>query len=194
MIEEPSKKRSTTYKTTNGLRIEIPSLNNIYFELFSILILCPWAFGLYFVIKLFLLPSLSFSNSFVLIFSIVWLTFWLFWGLSVIYYFLWERKGTEIIQVHKNTLAIESVIAGLSFLNRKKEYYLDSIANMEVVNQPDLGNNRFNFLDHQIPKIRFDYGTKTIRFAKEVEEGEARMLIKALKNAITESYADSDLA
>jgi hypothetical protein len=67
----------------------------------------------------------------------------------------------------------------------KKYYEIKSIYNLAVNPEPDMGiwntNNR-DIYGAKRGKIKFDYGLKTVKFASDVDEAEARMIVSDLRN------------
>ncbi|WP_197407677.1 hypothetical protein, partial [Oceanivirga salmonicida] len=93
----------------------------------------------------------------------------------------WFLFGYELIIVENGNLKISKKIW---FINLKKEYEIREIKDIAICQNtlPWLYNmnNRHPFpFGNQ--KIKFDYGMKTIKFAIEIDEAEAKMIIEKLK-------------
>lgn len=130
-----------------------------------------------------------FANAFLLF----WLVGWTVGGVVALYKISWQLVGREIINVERGLLRIEKSVKGIG---RKKVYDIKSIQNIDINPTQDLGdwggNYNRNLFGMKGGKIKFDYGMKTIKFANDIDEAEARMIIEKLKgniNLIEENFA-----
>lgn len=119
-----------------------------------------------------------FANAFLLF----WLTGWTVGGAFVMYMISWQLVGREIITLERGLLKIEKSVKGIG---RKKVYDVRSIKNIDINPTQDVGiwggyYNR-NLFGMKGGKIKFDYGMTTIKFANDIDEAEARMVIAKLK-------------
>jgi hypothetical protein len=88
----------------------------------------------------------------------------------IIYRVLWVTTGREIINVNSKT----TMISYQMFLrNKSKEYWSDKIIDLRV--------NETALFWKSGDMIKFDYGSKTFTFGKEITEAEARQLIFIMK-------------
>ena len=120
-----------------------------------------------------------FANAFLLF----WLLGWTVGALYVIYTILWQLIGRELIIVEKGLMTIGKSVKGIG---RKKSYEIKSIKKLDVNPIQGVGiwhaNYNRNMFGMRNGKIKFDYGMKTIKFANDVDEAEARMIFEKLKN------------
>lgn len=182
MIQKPFAGRASIHQDFNGLTIEIPSKRHWFVIIFMMIWLGGWLMGELFALKMILTPNFPiFANIFIL----VWLIGWTIGGAFVIYNILWQLIGREIILVEHNLLTIEKSVKGVG---RKRQYEIASIQNMDI--NPVADRSTWN-KGKQSPspfgtntgKIKFDYGMKTIKFASEIDEAEARKIIQKFKDS-----------
>jgi hypothetical protein len=179
MIERPSNGRARISQDFTALKIEIPSRKNWFVLIFFTFWLGGWFMGESFAIQEVFNSGVPFYENAFLLF---WLGGWTVGGAFVILTILWQLIGKEIIIVSRGILKIEKSIR---FVGLKKSYDIASIKNLTINPVPQLSNwnnrrNSSNVLNSG--KIQFDYGMKTIKFANDVEEAEARMLLTKLKD------------
>jgi hypothetical protein len=120
-----------------------------------------------------------------LIFFLIWITFWTFGGVMAFKSLLWNLIGKEIITVDQVSLTIDKKGA---LLFKKRMYDINQVKSIRV-QEDDTSNDGFfsrrrtdfGFAAYE-GTIRFDYGLKTIKFAVEIDEAEAKFIIEELKN------------
>ncbi len=112
----------------------------------------------------------------------VFVFFLLYFLFSFIKPIIWIFFGEEIIIVDKGILSIKKAVFGFGL---SKKYEIKSIRDMTVVHITDPYNGIRNFnrrsLGKGIGKITFDYGMKTIKFAYEIDEAEAKKILKLFR-------------
>ena len=110
---------------------------------------------------------------------------WLISALFMAQIFLWHIAGKEIVEVSPQSIGIRFQI---SALGRSRVYLAEHIKNLRLSPSyaeighpfwPDLSG--FNLIHN---RLAFDYGAKTIRFARGLEEAEAKQLLKAIEGAL----------
>ncbi|WP_067141742.1 hypothetical protein [Oceanivirga salmonicida] len=107
----------------------------------------------------------------------VWLICWTIGGIGAIYTLFWKLIGYELITVENANLKISKK---LGLINRKRKYEIREIKDMAII-QSTLSYNDKDFFAFENQKIKFDYGMKTIKFASEIDEAEAKMILEKLK-------------
>lgn len=117
-------------------------------------------------------------------FIMVWLAFWIAGGLFVMKTLIWYLIGQEIIIIDHEQI---SIARKNDLLFRQKIYDLREAKRFHVEEEPfefvfwgrrnDLGvfRNRGT--------IRFDYGLKTIKFANDMDEAEAKHILEKLRSS-----------
>ena len=179
MIEKPSVGRAIIKQTFNGLVIEIPSKKNWFVILFLLAWMGGWVMG-----ELFAINSLFDAGSpiNVNLFLLFWVVGWTIGGAFAIYVMLWQLFGKEIINLDKGVLSIENSIKGIG---RKKQFDVKAIKSIDLSMESDMmheGNYNYSLRGFSGGRIKFDYGMKTIKFAKGIDEAEAKMIIEKLKS------------
>ncbi|WP_067141275.1 hypothetical protein [Oceanivirga salmonicida] len=160
------------------LEIKIPSKKSI----FAIIFLCVWLIG-WFLGETFALSTIFFNSdidSFDKIFVSVWVIAWTFGGLFAFGILNWFLFGYELIIVENGNLKISKKIW---FINLKKEYEIREIKDISVVRNFSSPAAYYNIhtITSQFGRIKFDYGMKTIKFAINIDEAEAKMILEKLK-------------
>lgn len=179
MIEKPTNGRARINQDINSLNISIPSKKNWFIIIFMTAWMGGWVMGEAFAIRtIFNSDTPIIANAFLLF----WLVGWTVGGAFVIYTISWQLVGREIINVERGLLRIEKSVKGIG---RKKVYDINSIQNIDINPTQDFGiwggNYNLNLFGMKGGKIKFDYGMKTIKFANDIDEAEARMIIEKLK-------------
>lgn len=179
MIERPSSGRARIRPDLNALRIEIPAKKNWFVLLFLMVWMGGWVMG-----ESFALVSVFGSNTPLEIsaFLLIWLVGWTIGGAFAFYKILWLLMGMEIILLKNRILTIEQSVRGIG---RKKQYDLQLIKNLALNAEPEgehwgLKTYRSSYKARG-GKLKFDYGLKTIKFADEIDEAEARFLLEKIK-------------
>ncbi len=176
-MEVPSAGRASITDLGNELQISIPSKKNVFIILFLLAWSCGWFFGEKEVITTLLNPETANKNSG---FLIVWLIGWTIGGMAVFGTILWLLFGREIISLSHSRIKIERSVWGIGW---KKEYDFSQAKNFR--NAPDMNISPFGFRQKNpiigSPKIAFDYGMRTIRFACDVDEAEGAHLLDRIR-------------
>ena len=179
MIEKPSVGRAIITKDYNSLNIEIPSKKNWIIIIFLSAWMGGWVMGESFALgQIFNFDSPIFANAFIFF----WLIGWTVGGAFVLYIILWQLIGREKISIDRGIIKLERSVKGIG---RKKEYDINSITNIDINPTMDSGifSNSYNrdLLGMKGGKIKFDYGMKTIKFARDINEAEAKIIIELLR-------------
>ena len=177
MIQQPSSDRLKINQDFYSLSIEIPSKKNWIALIFMIAWLIGWGVGEVFAVREIFNPDTEFIAK---AFLFIWVIGWTVGGAVVLYFILWQLIGYEIIQVERGFLTLKRFVFGIG---QAKKYDIKSIKNMAISFAPSARkNNKRNIRGVGGGKIRFDYKTKSIKFAKNIKEIEAKMIIEKLKD------------
>lgn len=115
---------------------------------------------------------------------IVWLGFWAYFEFTTARAYLFKKYGKEKIWIKGSTFNYWRDIAGRG---KKLEFETDLMKELKVVekNKKDF----FQFMSDSFwvvgtESISFTYGTKTYRFGVQLNEEDAKELLKQIKHAI----------
>lgn len=181
--EKPGKGRATVDDKGYELEVIIPSKKNILVTLFLCAWLGGWAIGEIMVIGT-MLPATAEAGIGLSAFTIFWLIGWTIGGGVVISIVAWNLFGKEIINLSSENLKIERKALRVS---RVKNYIIPDINNLRVTGlnevQSFFGWSGQDFWGMN-GKLAFDYGMKTVKFARGIDEAEARHILEILKRML----------
>ena len=142
--------------------------------LFSPIWLAGWTVGGFFAI-IRILSNLNLFDAFFLI-------FWLLAEIFVLYAWLWNVCGKEIIKSVGNRIIIKNDIFGFGFAN---QYQISKISKLRASGFYGFAD-KFNFSRWNISggTITFDYEGKSIRFGLLLDEEEAKEAVRILKKKL----------
>jgi hypothetical protein len=100
-------------------------------------------------------------------------------GATVVYGWLWNAIGREVVGVRSGVLAIRRDVAGLGF---SREYSLSDVRRLRVSVPPSNAGRwsspiRFG---REPGVIAFDHGARTVRFAEGLDEAEASLVLEEM--------------
>ncbi|MEN8241704.1 MAG: hypothetical protein ABFS17_07275, partial [Chloroflexota bacterium] len=186
--------RHTVEKSGSDVRVTLPVKRNLFYILWTGLFIFAWGQMLYAFLASFIFENPEFDLAKVtlseteniapiIVFGIIVLLFILFFlgfGLLAIYSFLWLIIGKEIFEANSSVL---KVTRQLYSWKRTREYAAEDVKDLRVTTkQLWFGSTRaLQKLLGSNGMIAFDYGAKTIRFGLEIDEAEAKQIILALK-------------
>jgi hypothetical protein len=151
---------------------------------FSCAWLGGWAIGEISALTLFLPLGIGEGTS-IIVFVVFWLIGWTIGGTVVILIVAWNLVGKEVIILSADILKIELRIL---MLKRTKRYLPTNIKNFRLLATGE-GQLMFNLFQREFwgfnGNIAFDYGMKTIKFSKGIDEAEASYIINLLKRRIS---------
>jgi hypothetical protein len=194
-IVQPPKERHTIQDDGAALRITIPSRKQVFFMFFIGFWLIGWAIGEIFaggmviagVISLLSgTPAISEVERVGLtgggLFMLAWLGIWTVAGGGILYAFLWQLIGKEIVEVSYEGIKIQRAVGRLG---RKKEYLASHIKELRVaplmMDASMFGWTRMGYLwGMSGGLIAFDYGAQTFRFGAGVDEAEAKHILEKI--------------
>ncbi len=176
-IVSPEKLRSSISDFGGQLQIVIPTKKNWFIILFFAAWLVGWAVGEFTV------PTAFFNkgnDTAPLIFTAAWLVAWTVGGMFIIYTWLWQAFGKEIITVDGSYISIKKNVFGLGKLN---QYQIGHIKNLRIA---PMGYNPWDFRSRMQFSgltggvLAFDYGARTFWFGIGVDEVEANEILKKI--------------
>jgi hypothetical protein len=186
-IIQPGKERHTFQDAGSSIKFTVPSRKHWFAIFFQGFWITLWAlmgtvFGIIFyktiIELLFTQPldnAISSGLAFGGIFGGFWLAVWMAGGIFVIYTFLWQLVGKEIVEISSESVKYQRAILGLG---RVKEYLAIHIKDLRV--SPSMTTYRmFAHLKATGP-IAFDYGARTYRFGEGIDEAEAKQIIEKI--------------
>lgn len=113
---------------------------------------------------------------------IVWIGFWLYFEYKITIAYLWRRNGKEVIKLRNNKLFYKRDVAGRG---KFKTYQLDYIKNLRITETKENSfmeslNNSYWVIAGE--KLIFDYYGKEIKFGVQLQDEDAKALIKLIKS------------
>ncbi len=188
MPVEPPKPRYTVEDLEDTLQFTIPSRKYWFILIFIPFWLIMWAIAEVMVAGILIGGLVGALNGtidrpgliFPAIFLVVWLSAWTVGGFLVVYAFLWQLVGKEILEVSPQSVTVRRRILGF---NRSKEYLAEHISGLRVTPLPTtaFGIRANGFWGMTAGPLTFDYGAKTFRVASGAEEAEAKQIIAAIQ-------------
>jgi hypothetical protein len=191
-VVPPTPRFKTETLDSNITRITIPSRKNWFAIFFLGFWLFGWAIGEFAVLGFLAFfafalvfgksteTSLSFAG-FGGLYMLVWLGVLTVGGGFVLYNWLWQIAGKEVIDISSTGITIANKIFSFS---RPKEYNAQYIKELRV-SQPinsmwsPWGRTKQVWGTGQ-GIIAFDYGAKTVRFGSGFDEAEAKMILSEI--------------
>jgi hypothetical protein len=109
----------------------------------------------------------------------VWLAMALAGTMAVVYGWLWNAIGREVVSLRSGLLVIRREVAGIGL---SREYGLADVRNLRVsVPPPDAGRWSSPLRFGRAPGvIAFDHGARTVRFGEGLDESEASLVLDEL--------------
>lgn len=192
MPEQPALPRYTSETTGSSLKFVIPSRKNWSIIIFFGFWLMIWAVGEIALSISFISAIIDiifdrkvFEGFFGGIFMLIILAIWTGFASVILYTWLWNITGKEIIEVTDGSIKIAHRI--FSF-GKPKEYLVAHIKDLRAI--PFIANEIWGFrimfrFTWGVPPgtLAFDYGAKTINFGSGCEEAEAKMILKEIWQA-----------
>ncbi|PJZ75311.1 hypothetical protein [Leptospira neocaledonica] len=175
-IEKIGMRRSKIEYLGDRIQITIPSRKNWLSIILQTFWLGGWLFGEIMVPAfLFVGPILSLEK----LFMLLWLAIWTIGGGYVIYNIFWSLVGKEIITFSYDRLKIEKKIFQINFV---KVYSMMDASDFRIsTSSPSNAWYYRNYPPYLTGLISFDYGMKTIKFATEIDEAEAKYLLEEMQ-------------
>ena len=189
-IIEPTSARHTVEDRGDVLVITVPSRKQWFSTAFLSFWLVGWALGEIVVGSILLkglldllfgkpdLPGASgVAISGIGLFLLAWFAVWTMGGVLAISTFFWQIVGREVIEVRYDSISVRRQMFGLGLARR--QYLAESIRELRVSLPPYSRNRQRLTIPWSVDGgwIAFDYGAKTVRFAGEVDEAEAKQIV-----------------
>jgi len=167
---EPSKFRAQISDERGGLRIVIPPTRKWYPILLLSIFIAAWVYGLISIVR----QGHNKGGGLPLPYAVLAMNV----GVGLVTYALfWQVLGREVIIVNGQWLKTRREIGRWG---RTHEYMLAQIRDLRAAQ----GNEQPSFASGMSggTSIAFDYGAKTYRFGRDIDEAEAKEIVKTIKN------------
>lgn len=185
-MERPYRGIATLHETPSGYHIAVPAKKHLPIVIIFSLWLVGWILSIISVSSLLedfygtINGSLGFDGMFIM----VWLAFWIAGGLFVMKTLIWYLIGQEIIIIDHEQI---SIARKNDLLFRQKIYDLREAKRFHVEEEPFefvfWGRRNDLSVFRNRGTIRFDYGLKTIKFANDMDEAEAKHILEKLRSS-----------
>jgi len=191
--EKPGNPRYSVERTPTGMIFSIPSRKNWFIILFLGFWLMGWAMGEITVLGILGAGIFEFldggikglfemgAETFGGVFLIIWLAGWTVGGAFAIYAWLWQVSGVERIIISGDSLKIEKKIP---VWGRVKNYRVSSISSLRIASPAASKWPKSSGMEFRGGLLAFDYGAKTVNFGMGIDEAEAKMILKEIKECI----------
>lgn len=139
--------------------------------------LVGWAFGVTFMVQQFLEPGpFGFDRAFLL----AWMLAWVAAGLVVIGYMTWLAAGRERVTLEGGALVLRRGVFGLWWARR---WPLESIRRLRTFGReiPPMIAFSLDVSGRGASGVRFESGGHVVRFARTLDEHEARAIVDRLR-------------
>lgn len=113
-------------------------------------------------------------------FLIAWLTMWTFGEVFVFYTWVWNAFGKEIVRVESDLLRIKRDVFGLGPIRNFQTMEISNLRAAGFFGSLDSWSAGMAFWGLSGGTVAFDYKNKTHRFGIQLEEKEAREIVKRL--------------
>jgi hypothetical protein len=115
---------------------------------------------------------------------IVWMGFWIYFEYRIFRAFMWRKYGVEKIKLRENKFFYKRDVAGKG---KVKVYEFDFIKDLRIIEPKensfaDSMSNSYWLVAGE--KIAFDYYGREIRFAMQIEDVEAKALLKLIRKSM----------
>ena len=114
----------------------------------------------------------------------VWMAFWAYFEYRIFKSFMWRKYGVEKIKLRENKLFYKRDVAGKGKI---RAYEFDFIKDLRLVEHKEnsfADNMGDSYWMVGGEKLAFDHYGKEIKFAMQIEEDEAKALLKLIRSAI----------
>lgn len=119
------------------------------------------------------------------LFIIIYLSFWLYFEYKILKAFIWRKYGKEKIWVQNGKLNYQKEVNGKGKIKQFDTYLIDQLTVIELTNTSWADSINQSFWVKGGERLSFQYQGKTIIFAMQISDNEARNLFSELKRAIT---------
>jgi hypothetical protein len=185
LMEEPGKGRANIIHDGMDTVITINARRHpliIFMCIFFIAWMFGWGFALVQTVSIISDTFVTGDNG-TLGFTIVWLLGWICGGLGILTMIIWALMRKETVTVNSSFLRIERKALGIG---RSGEYSIIKIKNLRLnrIAEPvgifasSSWFQGFDIWGTRPGTLAFDYGMRTVNFAKEIDEPEAKYLME----------------
>lgn len=139
--------------------------------------LVGWAFGVGFMVQQFLEPGpFGFDRAFL----VAWMIAWFAAGVLVVGYIAWLAAGRERVTLEDGSLVLRRGVFGLWWTRR---WPLDSIRRLRTFGReiPPMIAFGLDVAGRGASGVRFESGPDVVRFARTLDEHEARAVVDRLR-------------
>jgi hypothetical protein len=176
----PPSARFQIVEEAGWFSVTVPVRSNWFVTFFVGFWLCGWAIGEVMVPVSFFRDTGEGPPGAVA-FILVWLALWTVGGGAVLYIWLWNLVGEELVAVGQGSLVLRRNVLGLG---RYREFDLAHVRDLRVPAQsyfPWMWLWTWWCAGFGGGNLAFDYGARTYRFASGLDEAEAKLLLDALR-------------
>ena len=177
VFEKPPSGRARVRDNGYTLEIIIPARKNLFVIIFLMAWMGGWLMGEIFalseLVSIIFKPPDEGLPAGIDLFLLFWLIGWTIGGIAVFGFLAWMIIGREIITLTPEALSIGK---RLFKIKRRKHYLLPDVKNLRLLPSYDTGFFNFSVLWQQ-PRLAFDFGMKTVKFAASIDEAEASSLL-----------------
>jgi hypothetical protein len=172
---QPGKPRAQVVEDVSGVRVTIPAPRNWFLVFFLPLWLAGWVVGEVAVGgKLFTDPPDGGEG----LFLAVWLVLWTLGGLLFTFFWLWNLAGKEIVALDDESLSIRYAIGGSGWTRR---FERAEVRDLRVSQASAMDfRSAFGWWLGGNGTMAFDYGARTYRFGRGIDEAEAKQVVAEL--------------
>jgi hypothetical protein len=173
---QPAKPRAQIVDEVSGLRVTIPAPRNWFLVFFLPVWLAGWVVGEVAVGgKLFTDPP-SGGEGF---FLVVWLAFWSIGGVLFTFFWLWNLAGKEIVNLDQEALTIRY---GLGIVGWPRHFDRREVRDLRLAQSVSMDfRSSFGWWLGGNGTVAFDYGARTYRFGRGIDEAEAKQVVAELR-------------
>lgn len=170
-------KRISIKRTENELSIVILSLVNKLKNKLLFLWFILWSIsGIIVLSQYFIMPYPNTKTA-----IIVWMGFWVYFEYKIFLAYLWRKSGKEKIKINDKKFLYKRDVSGRGKI---KIYETDFIKNLRLIEPKENSftenlNNSYWVIGGE--KLAFDYYGKEIKFGLQLDEVDAKALMKLIK-------------
>jgi|ERR1019366_1047260 hypothetical protein len=173
-------KRISIQRKEDELSIVILSFQNKVKNIFLFIWILLWSLsGMIVLTQYFLLIDADTKTA-----IIVWMGFWIYFEYKIVKAYRWRRSGKEIIKIREGKLFYKRDVSGKGKI---KNYVIDFIKDLRLI-EPQSNSFFKNLTDSYWvianEKLVFDYYGTEIKFGIQLDEADAKALLKLIKNKI----------
>lgn len=173
-------KRISIKRTENELSIVILSLTDKLKSRYLFAWLLLWSLsGIIVLSQYFIMPDQNTKTA-----IIVWMGFWIYFEFKILNAYFWRKSGQEKIKLRDNKLLYKRDVSGRGKI---KTYETDYIKDLRIIEPKENSFSESLSSSYWViagEKLAFDYYGKEIKFGIQLEESEAKALLKVIKSEI----------